>query len=121
VTLNTPPGKGKQVVDHGEGSSLCFKKKKNDKRRHDDNLVATIECKASQPKGNRTKAAPPKDHFERLLEAPCTHHEVPVKHALKDCRLMKNYVNNTLKPKVADPQKKAALVPHNDDEKLEAQ
>jgi hypothetical protein len=34
VTLNTPQGKGKQVVDHGEGSSSHFKKKKkNNKRR----------------------------------------------------------------------------------------
>jgi hypothetical protein len=26
--LNTPQGKGKQVVDHGEGTSSHFKKKK---------------------------------------------------------------------------------------------
>jgi hypothetical protein len=32
ATLNTPQGKGKQVVDHGEGTSSRFKhkKKKND-------------------------------------------------------------------------------------------
>jgi hypothetical protein len=28
VTLNTPQGKGKQVMDHGEGTSSRFKKKK---------------------------------------------------------------------------------------------
>jgi hypothetical protein len=28
VTLNTLPGKGKQVVDHSEGTSSRFKKKK---------------------------------------------------------------------------------------------
>jgi hypothetical protein len=27
TTLSTPQGKGKQVVDHGEGMSSCFKKK----------------------------------------------------------------------------------------------
>jgi hypothetical protein len=61
------------------------------------------------------------DHFERLLEVPCTHHEVPLKHALKDCRLMKDYVNDTLKPKVADPRKKDAPLPNNDDDDTEAQ
>jgi hypothetical protein len=33
-------------VDHGEGMSSRFKKKKkNDKRRHDDNFVAAVEHK----------------------------------------------------------------------------
>jgi hypothetical protein len=59
ATLNTPQGKGKQVVDHGEGTSSRFKKKtKNDKRHHDDNFVAAIERKTSHPKGNPTKPAP---------------------------------------------------------------
>jgi hypothetical protein len=56
ATLNTPQGKGKQVADHGEGTSSRFKKKKkkkkNDKRRRDDNFVAVVERKASRPKGN---------------------------------------------------------------------
>jgi hypothetical protein len=87
--LNIPMGKGKQVVDHGEGTSSRFKKKKkNDKRRRDDNLVAAVERKASHPKGNPTKPGTPKDHFEKLLDASCPHHEVPVKHTLKDCRLI---------------------------------
>jgi hypothetical protein len=44
ATLNTSQGKGKQVMDHGEGTSSHFKKKKkNDKRHHDDNFVATVE------------------------------------------------------------------------------
>jgi hypothetical protein len=89
--LNTPQGKGKQVVDHGEGMSSRFKKKKkNDKRRRDDNFVAAVERKASRPKGNQAKPAPSRDHFEKLLDAPCPHHEVPVKHTLRECRLMKN-------------------------------
>jgi hypothetical protein len=45
ATLNTPHGKGMQVVDHGEGTSSRFKKKKtNDKRRRDDNFVVAVEC-----------------------------------------------------------------------------
>jgi hypothetical protein len=103
VTLNTPQGKGKQVVDHSEGTFLRFKKKKkNDKCRHDDNFVAVVERNTSCPKGNLTKPAPTKDHFERLLDAPRPHHEVPVKHMLRECQLMKNYVKGTLKPRTAD-------------------
>jgi hypothetical protein len=49
-----------------------------------------VERKVSCPKGNPTKLAPSKDHFERLLDAPCPHHEVPVKHSLKDRQLIKN-------------------------------
>jgi hypothetical protein len=87
----------------------------NDKHRRDDNLVAAVERKTSRPKGNSTKPAPSKDHFERLLDAPCTHHEVLVRHSLKDCRLIKNYVNGTLKPRTADPPKKGGPPPDNDD------
>jgi hypothetical protein len=71
ATLNTRQGKGKQVVDHGEGTSLRFKKKKkNDKRCRDDNFVAAVERKASRLKANQGKPAPSRDHFEKLLDAP---------------------------------------------------
>jgi hypothetical protein len=116
ATLNTPQGKGKQVVDHGEGTSSRFKrKKKNDKRRRDDNFITAVKRKTSRPKGNPTKPAPSKDHFERLLDAPCPHNEVPVKHSLRDFRLMKNYVNSTLKPRTADQPNKGGPSPDNDD------
>jgi hypothetical protein len=69
----------------------------------------------SRPQGNPTKPAPSKDHFERLLNAPCPHHEVPVKHTLRECWLMKNYVNGTLKPRTADQPKKGGSSPDNDD------
>jgi hypothetical protein len=64
------------------------KKKKNDKRCRDDNFVAAVERKVSHPKGNQGKPTPCRDHFEKLLDALCPHHEVPVKHTLRDCRLM---------------------------------
>jgi hypothetical protein len=115
-TLKTPQGKGKQAVDHGEGTSLRFKKKKkNDKRCRDDNFVAAVERKTSCPKGNPTKPAPSKDQFERLLDALCPHHEVPVKHTLRKCRLMKNYVKGTLKARTADQPEKGGPSPDNDD------
>jgi hypothetical protein len=94
-------------VDNGEGTFSRFKKKKkNDNRHRDDNLVAAVERKASCPKGNPAKPGPPKDHYEKLLDASCPHHEVPMKHSLKDCRLIKNYVKDTLKPRAVDPSKK---------------
>jgi hypothetical protein len=117
--LNTPRGKGKQIVDHDEGTSSRFKKKKkkkkNDKHRRDENFVATVERKASRPKGNQGKPAPTRDHFEKLLDAPCPHHEVPVKHTLRECRLMKNYVKSTLKPRTTDQPDKQGPSHDNDD------
>jgi hypothetical protein len=99
-------------MDHDEGTSSRFKKKKkNDKHRCDDNFVAVVERKTSRPKGNPTKPAPTKDHFERLLDVSCPHHEVPVKHTLRECRLMKNYVKGTLKPRTADQPKKGGPFP----------
>jgi hypothetical protein len=117
TTLNNPQGKGKQVVDHNEGTSSGFKKKKKKSDKHccDDNLVAAVECKVSRSKGNPAKPAPSKDHFEKFLDAPCPHHKVPVKHSLKDCQLIKNYVNGTLKPRTMDPPKKGGPPPDNDD------
>jgi hypothetical protein len=116
ATLNTPQGKGKQVVDHGEGTSSRFKKKKkNDKCHRDDNFVAAVERKASRPKGNPAKPAPSRDHFEKLLDTPCPHHEVLVKHTLRECRLMKNYVKSTLEPKTVDqPDKQGPSHDNND-------
>jgi hypothetical protein len=103
-------------VDHDEGTSSRFKKKmKNDKHRCDNNFIATVERKTSRPKGNPTKPAPSKDHFEMLLDVSCPHHEVSVKHTLRECRLMKNYVNGTLKPRTADQHKKGGPPPDYDD------
>jgi hypothetical protein len=116
ATLNTPQCKGKPVVDHGEGTSSRFKKKKKkDKCRRDDNFVAAVEHKASRPNGNPTKPAPTKDHFERLLDASCPHQKAPVKHTLRECRLIKNYVEGTLKPRTADQPQKGGPSPNNDD------
>jgi hypothetical protein len=116
ATLHTPQGKGTQVVDHGEGTSSRFKKKKkNDKRRRDDNFVAAVGRKASRPKGNLTKHAPSRDHFKRLLDTSCPHHEVPVKHTLRECRLLQNYVKGTFKSKTADRPEKGGPSPDNND------
>jgi hypothetical protein len=73
-----------------------------------------VERKASCPKGNAAKPAPSRDHFEKLLGAPCPHHEVPVKHTLWECWLMKSNVKSTLKPKTADQSDKRG--PSHDDD-----
>jgi hypothetical protein len=39
-----------------------------------------------------------------------------VKHAIKDCRLIKNYINDTLNPRLEDPPKKVAPPPDNNDD-----
>jgi hypothetical protein len=96
-------------------SSRFKKKKKNDKSNRDDNFVAEVERKMSRPKGNPTKPALSNDHFERLLDAPCPHHEVTVKHTLRECRLMKNYIKGTLKPRAVDQPTKGGPSPDNDD------
>jgi hypothetical protein len=96
-------------------SSHFKKKKKNDKRRRDHNFVAVVERKAWRPKGNQGKPAPTRDHFKKLLDALCPHHEVPVKHTLRECRLMKNYVKSTLKPKATDQSDKQGPSHDNDD------
>jgi hypothetical protein len=46
-----------------------------------------------------------------LLDAPCPHHKVPVKHTLRECWLIKNYVKGTLKPKMADSSRSKAPPP----------
>ena len=61
----------------GDASSSRPKKKKS-KQRHDPDFVAMADKK----KGVGKAARPPKDHFEKLLEAPCTNHEGPVNHKL---------------------------------------
>jgi hypothetical protein len=37
---------------------------------------------------------PPKDHFEKLLEATYPHHSNPVKHKLKYYTMMKNFMTS---------------------------
>jgi hypothetical protein len=41
---------------------------------------------------------PPKEHFEKILEASCPHHLFPVKHKLKDCTMMKRFMSSVGTP-----------------------
>jgi hypothetical protein len=37
---------------------------------------------------------PPKDHFKKLLKATYPHHSYSVKHKLKDCTMIKNFMTS---------------------------
>jgi hypothetical protein len=52
----------------------------------DEELVTTTEC------DSKAQARKPTDHFKKLLEATCPNHTYPVKHRLKECTMMKNYI-----------------------------
>jgi hypothetical protein len=40
----------------------------------------------------KRQARQPTDHFEKLLEATCPNHMYLVRHKLKECTMMKNYI-----------------------------
>jgi hypothetical protein len=50
--------------------------------------MATTECK-----GKKVSAEDTMDHFEKMLEGPYPNHAYPVKHAYKDCELMKKFLS----------------------------
>ena len=92
-------GKSAAMNDADVGpSSHSKKEKKQNKRRRrgdEDDFVAAVDEKKGG--GKTTKTLPAKDHFEKLLEQPCPNHGVPVKHKLKDCSLMKRWMQGTLR------------------------
>jgi hypothetical protein len=42
----------------------------------------------------KRQAWQPKDHFEKLFEAACQNHSYPVKHKVKNCTMMKNFMTS---------------------------
>jgi hypothetical protein len=96
IRRDADKGKEKEAGAGVEASSSRPKKKKN-KQRHDPDFVAV----ADKQKGSGKAPRPQKDHFERLLEAPCINHEGPVNHKLRDCKLMKSFLAGTLQMKGA--------------------
>jgi hypothetical protein len=65
-----------------------LKKKKRGKQRSRDLLVA-----AAEPKGKKAPAEGNPDHFKKMLEGPFPNHTFPIKHAYKDCGLMKKFLS----------------------------
>jgi hypothetical protein len=79
--------KAKRDEDASEGTSNRSKKRKG-KQRRGDSLVVAAERKAKKAP---TEGAP--DHFEKLFKGPCSNHAYPIKHAYKDCSLMKQFLS----------------------------
>jgi hypothetical protein len=52
----------------------------------DEELIAAAE------RDFKHQAWQPADHFEKLLKATCPNHTYPIKHKLKECTMMKNYM-----------------------------
>jgi hypothetical protein len=79
-------GKVKRDKNIGKGGSNRLGKKKN-KRSNGGSLIA-----AANRKGGRTAIGETPDHFEKMLEKPCSNHAFPVKHLHKDYALMKKFL-----------------------------
>ncbi|XP_066373176.1 uncharacterized protein [Miscanthus floridulus] len=104
-------GKAKRNDDAGEGASNRPRKKKN-KQWREGSLVA-----AADRKGGRKPARAPRS-LERLLEGPCPNHAYTVKHAYKDCGLMKKFLSGGSKK--GDGKKKPVPLEDDVDEKQDA-
>ena len=48
------------------------------------------------------------DHFNKLMDSPCTNHTYPVKHLYKDCELLKRFMRRAGGPKEGDAKEAAA-------------
>ena len=48
------------------------------------------------------------DHFNKLMDSPCTNHAYPIKHLYKDCELLKRFLQQTGGPKEGDSKEAAA-------------
>jgi hypothetical protein len=61
----------------------------------DDNKKADdsdMECIVTTACSSKHQAWPLTDHFERLLEEVCPNHAYPIKHKLKNCGMIKNFI-----------------------------
>jgi hypothetical protein len=58
-------------------------------KRADGSSVVRVVAVAG---GGKHQAWPPMDHFEKLHEETCPNHAYPVKHKLRDCGIMKNFM-----------------------------
>jgi hypothetical protein len=90
-------GKAKRDGDADEGASNHSgrkKKKKKNKQQRDSTLIAVAD-----PKGKKATTEETPDHFEKMLEGPCPNHRYPIKHAYKDCGLLKKFLGKKGAPK----------------------
>jgi len=81
-------GKARQDEGAGEGTSNHFAKRKNKKQRREDTLMV-----ATDRTGGWKPIEGTLSHFKKLLEGPCPNHAFPIKHLLKDYRLMRWFLS----------------------------
>jgi hypothetical protein len=75
--------------------------------------VAAAACK-----GKKVSAKGAPYHFKKMLEGPCLNHAYPIKHAYKDCGLMKKFLSGGSKQ--SDGKKKPDPLEDDAEEKEDA-
>ena len=65
-------------------------------------MVATADHTGKQPQYGLP------DHFNELMESPCTNHVYPIKHLYKDCELLKRLLRQAGGPKEGKGEEAAA-------------
>jgi hypothetical protein len=80
--------KRKPEEEQGEAPPTRPEKKEKERKLRSNNLVMVTDKRPP-----KTNAGPPRDHSEKMLEAPCPYDEGPAKHAMKDCNLTKRYLS----------------------------
>jgi len=65
-------------------------------------LVAVADRTGKQPQQGLS------DHFDKLMDSPCTNHAYPVKHPYKDCELLKRFLQQASGPKEGKGKEAAA-------------
>ena len=63
------------------------KKNKKDRRRSANTALVAAADRA----GKQAQQGLP-DHFNNLMDSPCTNHAYPIKHLYKDCELLKHFL-----------------------------
>jgi hypothetical protein len=87
VIFDRSKAKAKRNEDADEGASNRSDKKKKKKKRREGLLMAAVEWKDKWTPTEGTL-----DHFKKMLKGICPNHTYPVKHAYKDCGLMKKFL-----------------------------
>jgi hypothetical protein len=90
-------GKAKRTEQDEAPSTTQEKKKWRDRRCPNPNTVVAAD-RVDKRQGSN-------NHFEQLLEKPCTNHGYPFKHKLKDCELLKRMLRQPSRRKGGDRDK----------------
>ena len=87
-------GKAKRVDQDKGPSTQRGKKNKKDRRRSDNTMMVA----AANRMGKQPQQGLP-DHFNKLMDSPCTNHAYPIKHLYKDYQLLKCLLRQAGRPK----------------------